>query len=95
MLTKLIDTSRVRFRTDFEKMALVIDLHRRLPRLKHNQRPSEATAFLVDVENGVYNDSFEFRVSYGIIGIVGEFIHLNGEPKTYSSEELPYLDRSY
>lgn len=93
MLTKIIDASRVSFKSDFEKTALDIDLHRRLPRLSHNQRPPEATSFLVMVENGVYNDSFKFRISYGIIGVVGEFIHLNGEPKTYSSEELPYLDR--
>lgn len=89
MLTKIVDTEKVKIEIPEQQRALDIDLLR-LAKFDHSRKPEQTEAFKVTISNGFYFDSFIFEIQYGRI-IKGQFEPI-GKPYVTCSEALPYLN---
>lgn len=90
MLTKILEINDLVIENPEQQRALNTDLLR-LRKFKHLGKPKGTEAFRVEVKNGIYFDSFRFKIQYGKLGSGGKFVPL-GNPISICSEALPYLN---
>ena len=88
MLQIILDTNKLNTSHPEVLQGLDIDL-RRMKKLNHSQKPSEANAVKITARNGVYFDSINYEIQYGRM-VEGQFDSI-GQPKKYPHEVLPLL----